>query len=220
DELKARLPQIRVIARSTTTVKMRVVSALKELGNVVAVTGDGINDATAIKKADVGIAMGITGTEVSKEASDIVLLDDSFSTIVKAVQLGRGIFENFQHFIQFQLTVNLSSVIVVLTNILLGMASPFSALQLLWINIIMDGPPVLTLGLEPIREDLLGRRPIPRDASIVNGSMMTRIASNAVYVSIIFMLQALFNILGGTPGEQYTILFTLFVVMHLFNAFI
>ncbi|MGL4284239.1 MAG: cation transporting ATPase C-terminal domain-containing protein, partial [Eubacterium aggregans] len=149
-----------------------------------------------------------------------VLLDDSFSTIVKAVQLGRGIFENFQHFIQFQLTVNLSSVIVVLTNILLGMASPFSALQLLWINIIMDGPPVLTLGLEPIREDLLGRRPIPRDASIVNGSMMTRIASNAVYVSIIFMLQALFNILGGTPGEQYTILFTLFVVMHLFNAFI
>ncbi|MEA5074551.1 MAG: cation-translocating P-type ATPase [Eubacterium aggregans] len=219
DELKACLPQIRVIARSTPTVKMRVVSALKELGNVVAVTGDGINDAPAIKKADVGIAMGITGTEVSKEASDIVLLDDSFSTIVKAVQWGRGIFENFQRFIQFQLTVNLSSVIVVLTSILLGMASPFSALQLLWINIIMDGPPALTLGLEPIREDLLGRRPIPRDASIVNGSMMTRIASNAVYVSIIFMLQALFNILGGTPGEQYTILFTLFVVMHLFNAF-
>ena len=98
---------------STPAVKMRVVNALKKMGNVVAVTGDGINDAPAIKNADVGIAMGISGTEVSKEASDIVLLDDSFSTIVKAVQWGRGIYENFQRFIQFQLTVNLSSVIAV-----------------------------------------------------------------------------------------------------------
>jgi len=117
--------------------KMKVVKALKSTGNVVAVTGDGINDAPAIKNADVGIAMGITGTEVSKEASDIVLLDDSFSTIVKAVQWGRGIFENFQRFIQFQLTVNLSSVIVVLISILTGFKAPFTALQLLWINIVM-----------------------------------------------------------------------------------
>ena len=99
---------------------MRVVNALKAQGNVVAVTGDGINDAPAIKNADVGIAMGIAGTEVSKEASDIVLLDDSFSTIVKAVQWGRGIYENFQRFIQFQLTVNLSSVVVVLASLFSG----------------------------------------------------------------------------------------------------
>ena len=135
-EFAAALSGIRVIARSTPLVKMRVVNTLKSQGNVVAVTGDGINDAPAIKNADVGVAMGITGTEVSKEASDIVLLDDSFSTIVRAVQWGRGIYENFQRFIQFQLTVNLSSVAVVLASILLGFKTPFTALQLLWVNII------------------------------------------------------------------------------------
>lgn len=140
---------------------MRVVNTLKSQGNVVAVTGDGINERRD-QKADVGVAMGITGTEVSKEASDIVLLDDSFSTIVRAVQWGRGIYENFQRFIQFQLTVNLSSVAVVLASILLGFKTPFTALQLLWVNIIMDGPPALTLGLEPIRDDLMKRRPVAR----------------------------------------------------------
>ena len=150
EELKAALPDIRVIARSTPLIKMRVVKALKSLGHVVAVTGDGINDAPAIKNADVGIAMGISGTEVSKEAGDIVLLDDSFATIVKAVHWGRGIYENFQRFLQFQLTVNLASVAVVLTTVLMGLKAPFTALQLLWVNIIMDGPPALTLGMEPI----------------------------------------------------------------------
>jgi len=220
DELRARLPGIKTIARSTPGIKMRVVAMLKDMGNVVAVTGDGINDAPAIKRADVGIAMGITGTEVSKEASDIVLLDDSFSTILKAVQWGRGIFSNFQRFIQFQLTVNMSSVMVVLACILLGLKSPFSALQLLWINIIMDGPPALTLGLEPIREDLLDRDPIPRTANIVNKSMLSRITVTAIYVSVIVMWQALGNFLGSTGGEaeHYSILFTMFVIMHLFNA--
>ena len=218
-EFAAALSGIRVIARSTPLVKMRVVNTLKSQGNVVAVTGDGINDAPAIKNADVGVAMGITGTEVSKEACDIVLLDDSFSTIVRAVQWGRGIYENFQRFIQFQLTVNLSSVAVVLASILLGFKTPFTALQLLWVNIIMDGPPALTLGLEPIRDDLMKRRPVARASSIVSKDMLWNIALNGIFIALVFLAQERWNFLGAAPEQKSTVLFTLFVVFQLFNAF-
>jgi Ca2+-transporting ATPase len=219
NELLKLLPKISVIARSTPTIKMRVVKLLKSQGNVVAVTGDGINDAPALKNADVGIAMGISGTEVSKEASDIVLLDDSFSTIVKAIAWGRGIYENFKRFIQFQLTVNVSSVIVVLTSILLGLKAPFTALQLLWINIIMDGPPALTLGLEPIYDDLMSRRPTKRSENILSRTMMIRIVLTGLYVSVIFLCQYVFNFLGASEAEVTTVLFTLFALFQLFNAF-
>lgn len=219
DELSALLPDIRVIARSTPAVKMRVVRLLRAQGNVVAVTGDGINDAPALKNADVGIAMGISGTEVSKEASDIILLDDSFSTIVKAVEWGRNIYENFKRFISFQLTVNLASVVVVFTSILLGLKAPFTALQLLWINIIMDGPPALTLGLEPNYEDLMGRRPAKRGESIVSKVMFGRIALTGIYMSAIFLFQYVFNFLNAPEEAHSTVLFTLFVLFQLFNAF-
>lgn len=219
DELKEALKRIQVIARSTPLIKMRVVKLLKEGGNVVAVTGDGINDAPAIKNADVGIAMGIAGTEVTKEASDMVLLDDSFATIIKAVQWGRGIYENFKRFIQFQLTVNVSSVVVVICSILAGFETPFTALDLLWINIIMDGPPALTLGLEPIRDDLLKHPPTKRGESILSKKMMTRIFANGIFISVIFMLQHFVNFLGAAEGEKATVLFTLFVLFQLFNAF-
>ena len=219
EELKKALPDISVIARSTPLVKMRVVKILKEEKNVVAVTGDGINDAPAIKNADVGIAMGIAGTEVTKEASDMVLLDDSFSTIIKAVQWGRGIYENFKRFIQFQLTVNVSSVVVVIASILAGFPAPFTALELLWINIIMDGPPALTLGLEPIREDLLKHPPTKRNANIISRKMLIRIFANGIFISIVFMLQHFTNFLGATQTEEATVLFTLFVLFQLFNAF-
>lgn len=218
-ELSDLLPKIRVIARSTPVIKMRVVKALKAMKCVVAVTGDGINDAPAIKNADIGLAMGISGTEVSKEASDVVLLDDSFSTIVKAIQWGRGIYENFQRFILFQLTVNLSSVVVVLVSLLAGFPTPFTALQLLWVNLIMDGPPALTLSLEPIRSTLMDNKPTPRNASIVTKEMLARIVFNGLFISAIFMLQTSQNILGGTPEQNRTILFTLFVMFQLMNAF-
>ncbi len=219
EELLRLLPKISVIARSTPTIKMRVVKLLKSQGNVVAVTGDGINDAPALKNADVGIAMGISGTEVSKEASDIVLLDDSFSTIVKAIAWGRGIYENFKRFIQFQLTVNVSSVIVVFVSILLGLKAPFTALQLLWINIIMDGPPALTLGLEPIYDDLMSRKPTKRSDNILSGTMYARIGFTGLYISIIFLCQYVFNFLGAEKEEMTTVLFTLFALFQLFNAF-
>ncbi len=219
EQLKQRLPQILVIARSTPGLKLRVVKTLKAMHCVVAVTGDGINDAPAIKNADVGLAMGITGTAVSKEASDIVLLDDSFSTIVKAVQWGRGIYQNFKRFIQFQLTVNLSSVVVVLLCLLTGHAAPFTALELLWVNIIMDGPPALTLGLEPIRGDLMKERPVSRKANMISPTMFAGILGNGLFLSFVFLLQQWTNFIGGTSAQQSTILFTLFVIFQLFNAF-
>lgn len=219
EELMEILPRISVIARSTPTVKMRVVNLLKTMGHVVAVTGDGINDAPALKNADAGIAMGISGTEVSKEASDMVLLNDSFSTIVNAVRWGRGIYENFKRFISFQLTVNVSSVIVVLVSILMGLKAPFTALQLLWINIIMDGPPALTLGLEPIHDDLMKRPPVRRSDNILSKTMLIRIGVTGIYVSIVFLLQYTTNFLGAAEDQMPTVLFTLFALFQLFNAF-
>lgn len=219
EELLKKLPEIRVIARSTPTVKMRVVNLLKSQGNVVAVTGDGINDAPALKNADVGIAMGISGTEVSKEASDVVLLNDSFSTIVKAIEWGRNIFENFKRFISFQLTVNVASVLVVLVSILIGLDAPFTALELLWINIIMDGPPALTLGLEPNYDDLMKRKPTGRSESILTKPMIIRIFLTGIIISAIIISQYAFNFLGASEEETGTVLFTLFVLFQLFNAF-
>ena len=219
EEFSEMIKKIRVIARSTPVIKMRVVKALKAQGNVVAVTGDGINDAPAIKNADVGVAMGITGTEVSKEASDIVLLDDSFSTIVTAVQWGRGIYENFQRFIQFQLTVNLSSVLIVFICVVLNIGNPFTAIQMLWINLIMDGPPAVTLGLEPMREGLMDRSPTPRNSNIVSKDMLSRIIVNGLYMTLIVVLQTELNFLGIEAGHESTAVFTLFVLFQLFNAF-
>lgn len=218
-ELEEKIDNIKVIARSTPLVKLRIVNMLKKKGNVVAVTGDGINDAPALKSSDVGIAMGITGTEVSKEASDIVLLDDSFATIVKAIHWGRGIYENFQRFLQFQLAVNLSSVIVIVTTILIGFKAPFNAIEILWINLIMDGPPALTLGLEPIRGDLMKNKPTSRNASIVTGHMLSNIVINGIFISVVILLQEIYNFLGAEEGSKATVVFTLFVLFQLINAF-
>ena len=224
EEFAKVLPAVRVIARSTPLLKMRVVKQLKSEGNVVAVTGDGINDAPALKNADVGIAMGISGTEVSKEAADIVLLNDSFSTIVTTVKWGRGIYENFKRFIQFQLTVNVASVLTVFICTIVGLFvegfhSPFSALDLLWINIIMDGPPALTLGLEPIRDDLMTRKPTARSESIVSKEMLRRIAVNGVFMCLVCLAQQGFDFLNVGQDKVQTSVFTLFVMFQLFNAF-
>ncbi len=219
EQLDSCIDRIAVIARSTPTTKLRVVKMLKQKGNTIAVTGDGVNDAPAIKNADVGIAMGIAGTEVSREAADIVLLDDSFATIAKAIKWGRNIYQNFQRFISFQLAVNFSAVLIVFVSVLLGLPSPFGALQLLWINIIMDGPPALSLGLEPTRDSLMKEKPINRKTSIITKSLCLKIVSMGMVASLMVFTQIFFNILGGTEDQQKTILFNLFVITHLFNAF-
>ena len=219
EELIRNLNRIVVIARSKPITKMRVVNLLKSTGNVVAVTGDGINDAPALKNADVGIAMGINGTEVSKEASDIVLLDDSFSTIVKSIEWGRGIYQNLQRFLQFQLTVNLVAVLTIILSELFGFDLPFTPVQLLWVNIIMDGPPALSLGLENLRKNLMDKTPIKRNESIITKNMLFRIVANGIYMVIMILALKTFNFLGGTPLQHSTIVFSVFVLFQLFNAF-
>ena len=168
DELKQQLPRLRILARARPLDKYRLVRLLQELGEVVAVTGDGTNDAPALKKADVGLAMGIAGTEVAKEASKIVLLDDSFATIVRAVQWGRSLYENIQRFIQFQLTINVSALTIAFLGILLfDVKAPFTVLQLLWINVIMDTLASIALCSEPPRKEVMLLPPKRRDESIL-----------------------------------------------------
>ena len=219
EELREEIKNINIVARSKPETKMRVVNALQANGEVVGVTGDGINDAPALHKADVGIAMGITGTEVSKSAADIILTDDSFSTIVKGIQWGRGIYENFQRFIQFQLTVNVVAFFIAVVSQILDQEMPFTTIQLLWVNIIMDGPPALALGLEPVRRSVLNRKPVNRNASIITKTMIKTILGNAVVISCIILAQMTLNPLGAAPEEMETVLFGLFAFLALFNAF-
>ncbi|MBO5714348.1 MAG: calcium-translocating P-type ATPase, PMCA-type, partial [Clostridia bacterium] len=219
EELKKVLKKVNVVARSTPLLKLKIVKALKSMGEVVAVTGDGINDAPAIRHADVGVAMGISGSEITKETADVVLLDDSFSTVVKAITFGRNVYRNLQRFILFQLSVNVSALLFITTCALLGLDTPFNALQLLWINIIMDGPPALTLGLERASDNLMNLKPIRKDQSIVNKTMLLRIIFKGVFIVGIVLLQHLTNFMKVGFSERSGTVFTLFILFQLFNAF-
>ena len=219
EEFAERIKNIKVIARSTPLIKMRVVNALKAQGNVVALTGDGINDAPALKNADVGIAMGIAGTDVSKEAADIILLDDSFSTLARAVKWGRGLFENFRRFITFSITVNIAAVLFILMSVILGHGSPLTAVQILWINIIMDGPPGITLAFEPIRNSIMERKPIRRGEHVITKSMLKRMVVNGIFIATLVLSQQQWNFLAIDPYLMPTVLFATFTIMQIFNAF-
>jgi Ca2+-transporting ATPase len=187
EALKARLPRLRVVARARPLDKYRLVKALQELGQVVAVTGDGTNDAPALKRADVGLAMGVAGTEVAKEASKIVLLDDAFSTIVKAVHWGRSLYENIQRFLQFQLTINASALTIAILGPLFGVKPPFTVLQLLWINVIMDTLASMALCSEPPRPGVMAQPPKRRDESILTRPMLWTIFTTAAFFVVVMM---------------------------------
>lgn len=217
EQLKEILPKITIIARSTPETKLRVVKTLQVMGEIVAVTGDGVNDAPAIKSADIGIAMG-DGSEITKEASDIILLDNSFAIIVKAVAFGRNIYRNFQRFLFFQLTVNFSAVGLIVAFLALGFKAPFSAVQLLWINIIMDGPLALSLGLEKREELYLDEKPVKRTDSIVTKKMFLRIFFHALIIDCVIVLQKLFNFLNSSVNCIDSTIFSLFVIFQLCNA--
>jgi Ca2+-transporting ATPase len=199
EELKKRLPSLAVLARARPLDKFRMVKLLQELGEVVAVTGDGTNDAPALKKADVGLAMGIAGTEVAKEASKIVLLDDSFATIVNAVKWGRSLYENIQRFIQFQLTINVSALTIAFLGPFFGVRAPFTVLQLLWINVIMDTFASIALCSEPPREGVMDLPPKRKDENIVTPAMKVTILSTAAFF-VVTMLALL--MLMRSPGAD------------------
>uniref|UniRef100_A0A7N8YBJ1 Calcium-transporting ATPase n=1 Tax=Mastacembelus armatus TaxID=205130 RepID=A0A7N8YBJ1_9TELE len=227
-------PKLRVLARSSPTDKHTLVkgiidSTVAEQRQVVAVTGDGTNDGPALKKADVGFAMGIAGTDVAKEASDIILTDDNFSSIVKAVMWGRNVYDSISKFLQFQLTVNVVAVIVAFTGACITQDSPLKAVQMLWVNLIMDTFASLALATEPPTEALLLRKPYGRNKPLISRTMMKNILGHGVYqLTIIFALlfagEKMFDIDSGRnaplhapPSEHYTIVFNTFVMMQLFN---
>ncbi|XP_065742691.1 plasma membrane calcium-transporting ATPase 1 isoform X6 [Phocoena phocoena] len=227
-------PKLRVLARSSPTDKHTLVkgiidSTVSEQRQVVAVTGDGTNDGPALKKADVGFAMGIAGTDVAKEASDIILTDDNFTSIVKAVMWGRNVYDSISKFLQFQLTVNVVAVIVAFTGACITQDSPLKAVQMLWVNLIMDTLASLALATEPPTESLLLRKPYGRNKPLISRTMMKNILGHAFYqlvvvFTLLFAGEKFFDIDSGRnaplhapPSEHYTIVFNTFVLMQLFN---
>jgi len=185
-------PQIRVIARSRAEDKYTMVYGLKQMEHVVAVTGDGVNDAKALSKSDVGFAMGIMGTDTAKEAADIIILDDNFATIVNAVKWGRNIYDNIRKFIQFQLTVNICACLLVFISSCIGKESPLSAIQMLWVNLIMDSLGSLALATEPPTDSLLERKPYPKTDYIINSLMWKHLFFQAVFELGITLLMYLY----------------------------
>lgn len=220
DELARQVDEIAVFARVAPQHKVKIVKALKARGHIVAMTGDGVNDAPALKAADIGVAMGITGTAVTREAATLILTDDNFATIVRAVEEGRTIYDNIVKFVRFQLSTNIGAILTVLMATLLGLPAPFTAIQLLWINIIMDGPPAMTLGVEPSRPGLMEEAPRDTDARILSARRLLRL----VFFGAVMMAGTLYMFDYGAPQSQnntyaITLAFTTFVLFQFFNLF-
>ena len=216
--LTERVRSVAVFARVAPEHKMRIVQALRADGQVVAMTGDGVNDAPALKNADIGIAMGLSGTAVAREAATMVLTDDNFTTIVEAVREGRAIYDNIVKFVRFQLSTNMGAIQTVLGASLLGWPTPFTAIQILWINIIMDGPPAMSLGVEPAREGVMDEPPRQANTRILSGARFTRLFAYGLTMAIGTL--ALFHY-AQPRGESYalTLAFTTFVLFQFFNMF-
>ena len=205
---------IGVCARVSPEHKVRIVDALAVNHEIVAMTGDGVNDAAALRRADVGVAMGIAGTEVTKEAADMVLADDDFTTIVTAVERGRTIYDNIVTFVRFQLTTNLAAIVTILAAGIAGLAAPFTALQILFVNLIADGPPAMALGVDRPRPDVMRRRPRQAGSSILDASVLWSLVPTALV-----MTAATLTVLTVTDeATRTTMAFTTFVLLQLGNV--
>jgi Ca2+-transporting ATPase len=216
DALRERITSIRVFARTSPEQKLRLVDAWKARGAVVAMTGDGVNDAPALRHADIGVAMGVIGTDVSKEAADMVLADDNFATIVHAVEEGRRIYDSIRRFVRYLLTTNSGEIFVMFLAPILGMPLPLLPLQILWVNLVTDGPPAIALGLEPAEPGTMRRAPTPPGESILaRGLWQHAVWVGLLMAAVVLLLQATARA-AGWPWQTMT--FTTLALLQLGHA--
>jgi P-type Ca2+ transporter type 2C len=216
-ELEERASKVSVFARVSPEHKLKLIDLYQRQNNIVAMTGDGVNDAPALKKADIGVAMGITGTDVAKGAAEMVLLDDNFATIVAAVEEGRIIYDNIRRFIKYLLSCNASEIAVMLIGPFLGMPLPLLPLQILWMNLVTDGLPALALGIEPAEKDVMDRPPNSATESVFGGNMPQFIAVFGILMSVLALVPGYLLWRAGNPGWQ-TAIFTTLVFLQLAMA--
>ncbi|HPF19785.1 MAG TPA: calcium-translocating P-type ATPase, PMCA-type [Syntrophomonas sp.] len=220
EELQRRVDHISVYARVSPENKIRIVRAWQQQDAVVSMTGDGVNDAPALKAADIGCAMGITGTDVAKGASDMILTDDNFATIVDAIREGRGIYDNIKHTVGFLLGTNIGEVLVVFIAMLVWQVSPFLAVQLLWINLVTDSLPAIALGMEPVEEDVMRRRPKPKGESIFAGGFGLRIVLQGTMFALLTLIgfMSVWKSTGNIEAAR-TMAFIVLAGSQIFHAF-
>jgi len=219
EELREYVPKISVYARVSPEHKIRIVRAWQERGNLVAMTGDGVNDAPALKQADIGVAMGITGTEVAKDAAGMVLADDNFATIVKAVKNGRNVYANIKRAIQFLLSGNTAGLLTVLYASLLGLPVPFAAVHLLFINLLTDSLPAIALGLEPHHDWVMREQPRPRGEGILTREFLTSVAVEGVVIAAATVMAFHLGLSGGGTAVGSTMAFATLCLSRLFHGF-
>uniref|UniRef100_A0A8C1ATV4 Calcium-transporting ATPase n=1 Tax=Cyprinus carpio carpio TaxID=630221 RepID=A0A8C1ATV4_CYPCA len=208
-----------VFYRASPRHKLKIVKSLQNIGAVVAMTGDGVNDAVALKAADIGVAMGQTGTDVCKEAADMILVDDDFQTIMSAIEEGKGIYNNIKNFVRFQLSTSIAALTLISLATLMNFPSPLNAMQILWINIIMDGPPAQSLGVEPVDQDVIRKPPRNVRDSIITRSLIVKIlvSSFIIVCGTLFVFWRELRDNEITPRDT-TMTFTCFVFFDMFNA--
>ena len=219
EELDEKLPRIAVYARVSPEHKIRIVTAWQRRGCIAAMTGDGVNDAPALKRADVGVAMGITGTEVSKDAAAMILADDNFATIVKAVVNGRSVYTNIRSAIQFLLSGNMAAILSVIYASIAGLTIPFQPVHLLFINLLTDSLPAIALGMEPARDGLLDQKPRDPNASMMDRPMLKAIFSQGLLIAIASMTAFYIGLRDGGPALASTMAFATLTLARLFHGF-
>lgn len=219
-ELEKIVDQVSVFARVSPKHKMMIVSAFQKRGNVVAMTGDGVNDAPAVKQADIGVGMGKNGTEVTKEAADVVLLDDNFATLVSAVKEGRVIYSNIRKFIRYLLSCNIGEVITMFLGMLMGMPVILLPIQILLVNLVTDGLPAIALGLEPPEKNIMNARPRRKDAGIFSDGLLSKIVFRGIFIglSTLASFVTIYRMTGDVSAGRTAAYFTL-VVTQLINVF-